>query len=268
MWRAAELNGVAVPALRLNQAGYTHEQPCFKMGPRKIKEFGFGYIYAGRGWVTQSGVRCTLDDGDLFLIFPGIRYAFAATNSRWKVYWANFTAAGLAQVLRRAGITPRRYVRNVGDLEAAKNLFETLIAAGEDGVARNLPLAAARIWEMLALLQAPQPRNRRSLPEPVEAARLYLDEHLHELVPVTALARRAHLSQCHFIRLFRREIGLSPRQYQINRRLLAARRLLRSGKSVKETAHALAYDDLFYFSRLFKRKTGIPPSQYAQAGVL
>jgi AraC-like DNA-binding protein len=44
--------------------------------------------------------------------------------------------------------------------------------------------------------------------------------------------------------------------------------MLTSGKTVKETALALGYTDLFYFSRLFKRKTGVAPSQYVHGGLL
>lgn len=42
----------------------------------------------------------------------------------------------------------------------------------------------------------------------------------------------------------------------------AKRLLMYSGKSVKEIADILGYDDPFYFSRLFTKETGVAPSEY------
>lgn len=44
-----------------------------------------------------------------------------------------------------------------------------------------------------------------------------------------------------------------------------APQLLRSGASVKQTAHSLGYSDPASFSRAFKRWAGVPPSRYAPA---
>ena len=170
--------------------------------------------------------------------------------------------------MRRAGITPRRYLRRDCDREGLKEICESLIAAGASSPTENLPIAAARIWDILALLRSFSPQQKRKPASPIGTARRYLEKHPTEAIQVTELAQMSHLSQFHFIRLFRRETGFSPHQYQINQRMVAARRMLRSGKSVKETALALAYTDLFYFSRLFKRKTGVPPSQYVRGALL
>lgn len=268
MRRVVDFNDAVAPALRMKQAGFVHEQPDFRIGPRKIQEFGFAFLYSGKGWVTQSGVRHTLSGGELFLIFPDTRYIIAAKNSRWKVYWVNFVSPTLSAELRRAGITSKHYLREDCDREKLKEIWEALLAADKEGSERNLFRSAARLWDILALMQNPARKERRRLSTPVDAARQYLDEHLTDRIQVSELARMTHLSRFHFIRLFRRETGHSPHQYQINQRLLAARRLLADGKSVKETAHALDYSDLFYFSRLFKRKTGVPPSQYVHRGLV
>jgi AraC-like DNA-binding protein len=268
MSRTVELNDVVSPALRLKHAGYVHTQTDFKIGPRKIAEFGFAFLHSGKGSVIQSGVRHTLTGGELFLIFPHTRYVMAAANSRWKVYWGNFVAPALAAALRLAEITPRRYLRRNCDRERLKQICESLISAGIAGPSQNMPEAAARIWDLLALLQPSRPRQTRKVASPIDTARRYLEKHPTMPIRVVELAAMSHLSRFHFIRLFRRETGFSPHQYQINQRLQVARRMLTSGKTVKETALALDYTDLFYFSRLFKRKTGVAPSQYVHGGLL
>jgi AraC-like DNA-binding protein len=43
---------------------------------------------------------------------------------------------------------------------------------------------------------------------------------------------------------------------------MEAKRLLRTGMSVKESAYALNFDDPGHFSKFFKNKTGESPSDF------
>ena len=123
----AELGGLLVPSLRLKSVGFLHTPKDFRVGPRSIPEFGIVFVYAGRGWSVQKGVHRRLHGGEIFLIFPGIRYAFATDGAPWDVYWLNFTAPPLAAMLKRFGLTPRDYVRTGCDRECLKRLFEQIV---------------------------------------------------------------------------------------------------------------------------------------------
>ena len=59
---------------------------------------------------------------------------------------------------------------------------------------------------------------------------------------------------------FSKATGRAPALWLRERRIAAARRLLREGRSVSETADALGFANPYHFSRLFKAVTGVPPS--------
>ena len=82
---------------------------------------------------------------------------------------------------------------------------------------------------------------------------------------VAGLARSVHMTADHFIRLFKREVGCTPAQFAIERKMTLAMLMLASEPMmVKEVAYTLGYDNLSYFTRLFRRHTGYTPNAYRE----
>lgn len=86
---------------------------------------------------------------------------------------------------------------------------------------------------------------------------------IDEVMTVDSLARMACMSKDHFIRLFRRNVGVTPAQYIINDKVTKAKLMLASeNMSVKEIAFSLGYYDISYFNRIFKKHSLLTPLQY------
>ena len=86
-----------------------------------------------------------------------------------------------------------------------------------------------------------------------------------EPLRVDSLARAVRMTPDHFIRLFKKEMGCTPAQFIIGRRMTQAMLMLSAEPLMtKEVAYALGYDNLSYFSRLFKRHTGLTPGAYRE----
>lgn len=87
--------------------------------------------------------------------------------------------------------------------------------------------AADRQWRGRALrLEAVRPSTRAELLRRVSLAADYLHSHYAEPVSLDELARAAHLSKFHLVRLFRQVHGLSPHAFLQAKRGRAAHRLL------------------------------------------
>lgn len=76
---------------------------------------------------------------------------------------------------------------------------------------------------------------------------------------------KPELSPFHFIRRFKREMGLTPHKYLMQYRLSLAKRLLTSGLSIAEAAQAAGFYDQSHLDRCFKKGVGISPSEYRRA---
>lgn len=80
---------------------------------------------------------------------------------------------------------------------------------------------------------------------------------------VKALAKQCHYSQDHFIRVFRKYVGMTPLEFIIQAKVEKAMQLLlMSSMTIQGIAGILGYSDAFTFSKQFKAKTGVSPSEY------
>ncbi len=98
---------------------------------------------------------------------------------------------------------------------------------------------------------------------PIATTLRYIDDHLDSDLHNAILASLAEFSEDHFVRLFRKQVGQTPAQYVLERRLsVAAERLVFTNDSIDRIALGCGFPDRFYFSRMFRRRMGLPPAAY------
>lgn len=91
----------------------------------------------------------------------------------------------------------------------------------------------------------------------------YVENHYHEKIYISELAENCLISQHQFSRAFKRDKGITFREYLINYRIDKARELLdESLLSVGDVSFSVGFLDHSYFTRMFKRHVGISPSEY------
>ena len=82
------------------------------------------------------------------------------------------------------------------------------------------------------------------------------------------VARRISMSRDNFIRLFRKEIGITPRSYRNSRRMELAQTLLMDKTlSIDEIALQCGFADRAQFSKQFAAHFNIPPGRYRKFGL-
>lgn len=96
----------------------------------------------------------------------------------------------------------------------------------------------------------------------------YIHGHIDSEISVASLARSSYITTDHFIRLFRRHMGMTPLEYIHMKKIERAQLLLvTTDLSIREVALELSLDNISYFNRLFKRQTGRTPGRYRREAV-
>ncbi|GKH55809.1 hypothetical protein CE91St58_31940 [Lachnospiraceae bacterium] len=79
---------------------------------------------------------------------------------------------------------------------------------------------------------------------------------------VEEMARAAFTSKYHFIRSFKKEVGLTPHQFQIQNRIRKAQRLMNRTKTITEVALNTGFCDQSHFIKQFEKMVGLTPTAY------
>ncbi|MFZ2077660.1 MAG: AraC family transcriptional regulator [Xanthobacteraceae bacterium] len=91
----------------------------------------------------------------------------------------------------------------------------------------------------------------------------YIVTHLNENITNGALAEVAGLSVCHFARMFKETVGVSPHRYVLQCRVECARELLAStDMPLSEIAIVTGFSDQSHYTRWFREIIGVTPSSY------
>ena len=99
-----------------------------------------------------------------------------------------------------------------------------------------------------------------------ERVRRYIDEHADEPLPLERLAREAAVSPAHLQRTFTRVVGLSPKQYQEQRRVGAFKSALRNGRTVSSATYEAGFASGRRVYEAAGDALGMTPGTYRRRG--
>lgn len=99
-----------------------------------------------------------------------------------------------------------------------------------------------------------------------ERARRYIDAHADEPIPLAQLAREAGASPAHLQRIFTRVVGLSPKQYQEQRRVGALKSALRGGRTVSSATYEAGFASGRRVYETAHDSLGMTPGAYRRRG--
>ena len=91
----------------------------------------------------------------------------------------------------------------------------------------------------------------------------YLNEHYVESLTLSQISEKFFISASHLSHVFKKETGLSPMQYMMQRRIGEAQSLLvETTLAIQEIEDRLGFSDSAHFSKMFKKCVGVTPKEY------
>jgi AraC-like DNA-binding protein len=91
----------------------------------------------------------------------------------------------------------------------------------------------------------------------------YIRDHINDQLSVELLSQKAHMSESHFFKVFKNELGISPVDFINNERIRIATSLLHEPDiKMTEISMSCGFNSLSYFNRVFKKAKAVSPSEY------
>jgi len=147
------------------------------------------------------------------------------------------------------------------DLEKAKTILKDLADKLVcDDVLNHMQVEA--YTDALEMVYGMYRNNNIEYREVISYTKEIIEKHPETDIKLDDLSHEIFVSKYYLIREFKKEIGLSPHNFQIQNRIRKAQKLLEGGLNATETAINTGFYDQSHFIKYFKKIVGITPSEY------
>ena len=223
-------------------------------------------ITAGEGFVTVDNQSFPVRKGDIYVL-PRGKYSRLEPNPRNPWQKKYFLLSGSLPVMLSCQFGFSRQFHFPGGAAVACGTFDILLRLYEQGHPDMHITAAEQLLKLLWHLRYPDTGYKKFSTAVRQAVR-NIDLHFEKRPDLDAIAAEAGISRSHLQALFKKELGISPYEYHLQRKFEKAKELLlQSNLSIESIALRLAFRDRFHFSSEFKRRIGIPPGEFRKNGI-
>jgi AraC-like DNA-binding protein len=258
----------ALGDLKLYYCGSQVCPPGHRWGPGLKDHFKVHFIHNGKGVFRNGAAEFALGPGYGFFIAPGRLCSYQADLTEpWHYSWIAFQGTQAEEALQSAGITLDHPIFPFHPEPIAKS-FRQLSESIMPSPSRELKLVGC-LAQLLASLVDNADRAATAAAVPklrdlyVKGAIDYLNTRYSCSVSMEGLANHVGLERKYLSRIFRMELGCSPRDYLLRLRMEKATSLLiQTDLGVTDIARSVGYDDPLLFSRMFRRVEGQSPTTF------
>ncbi len=124
-------------------------------------------------------------------------------------------------------------------------------------------LEATETYSLLTLCIAPQ-RNYCARQDMMELKEL-LARFPERKISLNEMAEKIYASKFQMLRNFKKEVGLTPHQFQLQNKIRKAQRLLQGQVNLTKVAYDTGFYDQSHFIRQFEKIVGLTPTEYQAA---
>lgn len=231
--------------------------------------YEFVLVSEGSFTFTVGDETYDVSGGDVFLSFPNELHSTAQSPlSLGGFFWIQLDVSVMENFLflseeARGHLIEALSSMTAHVIKAENSALVSLCKKTFKLALENEAYAAAShfVYLIYAILEASK-KISSVRTEDIQQAINYIHDHVTHDISLYDLAHLSNLSLSHFKQKFKKQIGVSPRNYINIQKIELAKKLLKEGNSKTETAMLLGFNTSSYFSSVFKKYTTKTPSEY------
>jgi AraC-like DNA-binding protein len=226
--------------------------------------FGCTFITAGTGRYVDDRHDVPLGPGSAVLVVPDHRHWYGADESGWDERFVVVNGP-LFHTAAECGLLDVAHpVRHLDDIAVWAARFDHFITRPEPTTGAARDAEAAMVLALLSDIFGDRPDAPDwAAAGWVQRSTELLSDHLDSSLAPAAVAAAVGMPYETWRRAFRRETGVSPARYRLDRRLAAAAdRLLQTGTSVRTIAADLGFTDERHLVARFRETYGCTPAAF------
>ncbi len=227
----------------------------------------FFVVISGAGEITYRGQTKRMERGDMVFVSSKLPGQTRSLTDDWRFCFVNMVGDScelFEKLWNEGGLTVIRPRDIAYYTELLERVTEELPKADFVGdLTINLLLTELLTQALKEKLKDSEQSTQPTYPAWVQKTVAILTEKCAEEVRISELATRFYMEQNSFSRRFKKYIGKTPKEYQMDRRMERAKSLLAgSNLSLSEIATRCGFGSHSFFSKVFRQLYGITPTEY------
>lgn len=221
-------------------------------GPFRRKKFVFQYILSGEGIFNSPYGTFYPKEGDLIIMHRGDLVSYSCTSTEWECIWVEFECNEPL---------PDAFETGVIHSKELKEIFLEILKVNNLTLGKSAFICSC-IWKIISVIDNGS-STQKNYSFTIHKAIQLIRRHYIQKISVSDIAASLNINRSYFCAIFKKEVGITPKEYIDNYRISAAQEILKqSNLTVAEIAESAGYNDTAAFSKAFKQKTGISPLSY------
>lgn len=225
------------------------------------------YTISGKGVFFCGEDELELLPNTAVLIRCSELHRYETARQPWHNIWIHFEGSGAdayEKYINNGGYSAIN-MSDASDFTAELDMLKTL-AQRDDVISCALvsDCISGLMTELLtARLSAELSRSESGRYPEIRPVLDFIHKNYYKQITIDDMTHRINISKYHFIRIFKRQMGVTPYEYLIEYRISRAKILLRTtNKSIYEISYDVGYRSRSNFISRFRESVGVTPAQY------
>ena len=253
-----------IPVPVLESMGYADDIEATHFGPSKRNVYLIHYVLSGKGYFNGN----TVGQGQGFLISPGqAEHYYADKQQPWAYLWVISADPGMQAFFDFHNADPKTGIFEFHNMRALESVAKILTSVPA-GIYFGKHFSAFQMTEYFLSIYnncvyINKSRGVSSTKQYFDYATSYINSFLHQSITVGSLCDKLGISQPHLYTIFKRESGMSPKEYISRQKLIVAKKLLaETDYFIFEISASVGFSDALAFSKFFSAAEGVSPTEY------
>ncbi len=249
------------------EAGHFFAKEAYLVERDYHNSFLLIYTISGAGVVKTGDTMLTLSEKQAVIFDCRVPHKYQTSTEKWEFYWMHFDGGAASAMF---GLLYPKNVRAFSIMKpnAAEHFFSGALTRMTSHAIEDCLDASAALHEIFNMLikldiSDETEKIRKKHSADIDKVLDFIGTHYAEALTVEDMIREIPISKYHFIRVFRRILGVTPYSYLTDFRINRAKILLcTTEKTVGEIAAHCGYHDTSVFIEHFKKRVGTTPLGY------
>lgn len=250
--------------LNIVEIGMEKCSPGHFFGPAIRNSYLIHLIKSGEGYFEYKGKKINLKEKTAFLIYPNaLTFYKASKTNPWEYYWINFNGEDSEDFISNLGLSRESPICNLNS--SFTNIIETFDTALTPNNKSFLEMKAYGnlILHDLSKNFNTNNHNSNSTNYYINKAVNFIENNYYKPITVLSVAEHCVLNRSYFTSIFKKEIGISPKEFITQFKMEKAKvLLLNHNLSIGDVSRSVGFYDQLAFSKAFKAYTNICPKDY------